>query len=51
LKREITKQIVMLDGNDILSGREAEINGKLKEAIRKSEELVIKEFQTIKKDR
>jgi len=48
LKREVTKQIAKLDGNDLLSHREAEINRKLKEAIRKSEELIAKGIQNIK---
>lgn len=51
LRREVTKQVAKLDGNDLLSGREEKINENLKKAIRESEKLIAKKIKNIKKQK
>jgi hypothetical protein len=48
LKKEVTKQIARLDGNDLLSEREQVINEELKGAIKKSEDFIKKGIENIK---
>jgi hypothetical protein len=50
LRKEVTKEIAKLDGNDLLSEREKEIDEKLKEAIRNSEKLIDEKIKHIKKE-
>jgi len=47
LRKEVTKQVAKLDGNDILSKREAEINEKFKKAIRDSERIISEKIKHI----
>lgn len=47
LRKEVTKQVAKLDGNDILSEREAEINEKFKKAIRNSEQIINEKLKHI----
>ena len=47
LRKEVTKQVAKLDGNDILSEREGHINEELKKAIRNSEQLINKKLKHI----
>lgn len=46
----MTEEIAKLDGNDLLSEREKEINEKLKQAIRNSEKLIDEMIKYIKKE-
>ncbi len=50
LRKEVTKEIAKLDGNDLLSEREKEIDEKLKKAIRNSEKLIDEKIKHIKKE-
>jgi len=47
LRKEVTKQVAKLDGNDVLSEREAEINEKFKKAIRDSERIINEKIKHI----
>jgi hypothetical protein len=47
LRKEVTKQVAKLDGNDALSEREAEINEKFKKAIRNSEQIINEKIKHI----
>ena len=49
LRKEVTKQVAKLDGNDVLSEREGEINERLKRSIRNSEQIIDKKLKNIKK--
>jgi len=50
LRKEVTRQIAKLDGNDLLSTREEEIDDKLKKAIRNSERLIDEKLKKIKRE-
>jgi hypothetical protein len=47
LRKEVTKQVAKLDGNDVLSEREEEINEKLKRSIRESEKIIDEKLKNI----
>jgi hypothetical protein len=46
----VIKEIAKLDGNDLLSEREKEIDEKLKKAIKNSEKLIDEKIKNIKKE-
>ena len=48
LRKEVTKQVAKLDGNDVLSEREEEINERLKKSIRNSEQIINQKLKDIK---
>lgn len=48
LRKEVTKQVAKLDGNDLLSEREIEVNEELKKATRDSEQLINEKLKDIK---
>ena len=48
LRKEVTKQVAKLDGNDVLSEREQVINEKLKKSIRDSEQIISEKMEDIK---